>query len=297
MQEIYIGNGTTEYCLHSLTSSVASITFRGLEGLENPEVRLDVYDNPGIRGQTVAQALDGGRLVTLTGALHPSPDATDKQLSYLQQRAALIAATTPTYDQYGRVEPLTLRLIDLDDTEYHLSVYKARPLKAARELPTRNEWQLQLLNASGVIESATASSATMYLPQDTGVLLGDDGELDVPFLLGASTGGSVSVTNAGSAIVMPTIVIYGPITNPVITNATTGLSLSLSHTLLQGESITINMDRRTVVQGQTTNRMGVITAGSRFWGLQPGENTIQLRAATYDSGYATMSFKSAFIGI
>ncbi len=295
MQEIYIGNGATEYHLHSLSQILPSIVFRGLEGLEGPEVRVDRYDNPGIRGATVAQLLPGGRLITLEGALHSPGGATsaEQRANYLAERRALIAAITSRYDVRGRVIPLTLRLTDLDGREYRVSVTLERPLKAARELPTRNEWNLSLYNASGVIESASATTGTVTLPQDGGVVF----DLVWDIVFGASAEGSLTLTNQGSAQAEPVITLYGPLPNPRITNTATGEFIALNHTLLAGDVITIDCANNTIVQGANTNRMGTRLAGSTLWAIQPGPNTITLSASSYAAGYATVTFHHAWEGL
>ncbi len=95
----------------------------------------------------------------------------------------------------------------------------------------------------------------------------------------------------------PTIVFTGPIQNPRLYNDTIGAVMGLDITLVSGDAITVDMKARTIVQGTNTNRMSTKTAESKFWTLAPGENLIRLTATTFDTGTATITWRSAFLGI
>ncbi len=43
--------------------------------------------------------------------------------------------------------------------------------------------------------------------------------------------------------------------------------------------------------------MGNKSAGSRFWSLAPGDNTIRFSADAYDVGTAVVAFRSALLGL
>lgn len=294
MQEIYIGNGTTEYHLHSLNERIPSKVNRGLEGLDNPTMRTDAYDNPGIRGETVAQVLPGGSLISLEGVLRSdhNDDPSIPIARYLEERQHLASAISHTYNSLGRAQPLTLRFTDLSGRQLQVECFKDR-YKAPFELPTRNEWFLQLRNPSGVIESQTQKVVTVDLPKDGGVVF--DLSWDITF--GDSTGGTATTINDGTTEAKPIIKFYGPLQNPRITNTATGEFLALNHSLLSGDVITINTKTNSIIQGESTNRMGTRVAGSVLWSLAPGANTISLSASTYDTGYAEVIFRDTFGGL
>ncbi len=95
----------------------------------------------------------------------------------------------------------------------------------------------------------------------------------------------------------PIIRFYGPLQNPIIYNNTTGLALGLQATLVSGDGINVYMADRTVIQGTSTNRMGYLMGNSRFWTLAPGENSISLSADVADAGLATITWRSAYLGL
>jgi phage-related protein len=101
-----------------------------------------------------------------------------------------------------------------------------------------------------------------------------------PFLLGADhsvtiASASADVNNPGMAPSSPVITISGAVTNPVITNTTTGQTLALTMALAAGESVVVDCARFTATKGG----VGVVSAlGDAFltggFKLAPGINAI-----------------------
>jgi hypothetical protein len=294
MQEIYIGNGTTEYHLHSINEWLPSLVYRGVEGFDSPTMRIDAYDNPGIAGETVAQVLPGGSLLALSGALRAAhlDDKSQVLSNYTTERQTFLQAISHTYDDLGRAEPLLLRFTDLTGRELQADVYRDR-YSAPLELPSRNEWRLQLRNPAGVFYSQDIQSAVVGIPTQGGVNF--DIVWDVVF--GDSSGGLLTVTNEGNVEAHPIIVLHGPMANPTMTNTATNEYIGIDHELLDGEIITIDTANSTIIQGETTNRMGTLRAGSVLWSLQPGENTITLQADEHTTGYAGVQWRDTYGGV
>jgi phage-related protein len=103
-----------------------------------------------------------------------------------------------------------------------------------------------------------------------------------PALLGADqsvtiTTASANVNNPGTASVSPVVTIAGAITNPVITNGTTGQTLGLTMAIGTGESVVVDCDRFTATKGG----VGVVSALSDAFlaggfALAPGINLITI---------------------
>ena len=101
-----------------------------------------------------------------------------------------------------------------------------------------------------------------------------------PALLGADhsvtiASASADVNNPGMAPSSPVITISGAVTNPVITNTTTGQTLALTMALAAGESVVVDCARFTATKGG----VGVVSAlGDAFltggFKLAPGINAI-----------------------
>ena len=103
-----------------------------------------------------------------------------------------------------------------------------------------------------------------------------------PALLGADqsvtiTTASADVINPGTAPVNPVVTIVGAITDPVITNGTTGQTLGLTMAIGTGESVIVDCDRFTATKGG----VGVVSALSDAFlaggfALAPGINLITI---------------------
>lgn len=115
-----------------------------------------------------------------------------------------------------------------------------------------------------------------------------------PALLGADqsaviTTASANVANQGTAPVSPMVTIAGAITNPVITNVTTGQTLGLTMAVGTGESVVVDCERFKATKGGTsvvgTLNEAFLTGGFR---LEPGVNAITV------SGTGTPNVKLAW---
>jgi hypothetical protein len=293
--EIYLD----DYHLHSTTQRLHTMVKRPLPGLEGGEPRITVYNNPGEAGQTVSQILAGASLITLSGSLTGINGATDQERldDYATARLELLQAITFEYGTDSRILPRTLRITMPNGSEYQATVYRNN-WQAPVEYNTYGTWLLELLNPSGILESQTETVLTTGLPQPGGVLY----PIVYPVIYGATTGGSVTATNYGDAEAKPLITLYGPMENPVITNQTTGKYLRLNMTIDSGRKVEINMARPSIMEGPAigqaiNNRQDKKATGSSFWRIKPRNNVIKLRAAHYDTGYVTISFRSAYTGL
>lgn len=293
--EIYLD----DYHLHSTTEPLHTMVKRPIEGLEGGEPRITIYNNPGQGGQTVSQIFSGASVITLPGSLRAINGSTDQELldDYATARDELLNAIRFEYDQRGRIKPRTLRITMPNGALYQATVYRGN-WSAPTEHNTYGKWFLELINPSGVIESQTLTSHTITLPQPGGVVY----PIVYPIVYEPATGGSAVATNYGNADAKPTITLFGPMQNPVITNETSGKFLRLNMTIASGQRVVIDTAAPTIMEGTltgtpTTNRQDKKATGSSFWSIKPGTNTIRLRATTFQSGYATVEYRSAWEGI
>jgi hypothetical protein len=276
------------YQLHSLTTELPC-KVRSVAGLGFPDVRLDAYARAGTHGLTIAHNLYGGRLITLEGTIRQSATA-----SYMANRRALEAAVGLQLDSNNVPVTRTLSLLDQDLNAWQIPVV-TKSFQCDYESPglTWGRWQLQLQAADYRIFSQTVSSVTLTLPQSDGFLFSPI----FPITFGASSGGSSTAANTGNTAASPVVTITGPVTNPTVRNDATGEALGLTITLIAGDVLTIDMARRTVILGGSTNRMSAKTVGSTFWAIQPGNNDLRFSADTYNTGTATIAWRSAVLGL
>jgi len=93
--------------------------------------------------------------------------------------------------------------------------------------------------------------------------------------------GDVVITNDGDDVAYPVWTVKGPATSVVLTNVTTGASLTLNHSLGTGDTAVIDTRERvqTVLLNGSTNLWPNIASGSSLWGLEPSDNEVALTLA------------------
>lgn len=115
-------------------------------------------------------------------------------------------------------------------------------------------------------------------------------EVEATFAEGAASINNPSDEESGAVF---ELTASGAVQAPTITNATTGESFGLDKTMQSGDKITINTRRgeKSVIltrNGQTTNIINDITAGSRWVSIIPGTNALTISVA---SGAGNLSAK------
>lgn len=110
------------------------------------------------------------------------------------------------------------------------------------------------------------------------------------------TTGVVNAVNAGNIATRPVVVISGPVDNPTIENTTAGLHLTFSLSLLSTDTLTVDLDAKSVLLNGTGSRRSTMTTDSRWWELAPGTSQVTYRANTVQVGStALLSFRSAWL--
>ncbi|WP_413757210.1 phage distal tail protein [Streptomyces sp. MMBL 11-3] len=97
--------------------------------------------------------------------------------------------------------------------------------------------------------------------------------------------GDTVIDNPGDATSFPVWTIHGPLTSAVVTNATTGLSFSVTASLSSSDTLVVDTRERvqTAVLNGSTNWWPYLGAASDLWGLEPGENDVSLALVGTDS--------------
>lgn len=118
----------------------------------------------------------------------------------------------------------------------------------------------------------------------------------------ANINGTQVITTGGNWPTFPIIRLNGPITNPTITNNTTGQSIAITATITAGNwfDIDLSYGKKTVVENLGTNRISTVSASSNLatWSLIPGNNTIAITGSvTTAATNAAFTFFPRFTGI
>ncbi|HEY7822627.1 MAG TPA: hypothetical protein VIG24_07340 [Acidimicrobiia bacterium] len=186
----------------------------------------------------------------------------------------------------------------VDGTERRLRLRPSGRSAAFVGTPNSQEFLAQWVAPDGVIEAATETTATA-----SAVPVGEIGRTyDLTFdrdYVGTSPVGSVTVTNAGTTVTNPVFQLYGPCTDPVIQNLTTGQELGFSITLAATQYLEVNTRDRTVRLNGLANQNRYNTldfATSEWFGLAPGTTLLRYQPATFAAGaVAKVTFRSAWI--
>lgn len=109
----------------------------------------------------------------------------------------------------------------------------------------------------------------------------------------------VIVQNDGDVEAWPVMRVDGPSDNPIITNETTGKSMSITQAQDAGDYIEIDMDNGTVEfyndsAGTTTNILENLSNDSEFFPLVPGENVLHVSAQGMQGGTFTVRFYAKY---
>ena len=128
----------------------------------------------------------------------------------------------------------------------------------------------------------------------------DNGGYVTPYILPVvwDQGGQPTVViNSGNAIVYPTITIHDTAHDPIITNLATGQQFALSINTNDDDELVIDMLNRTV-KLNGSDVIGNMVAGSTWWGLLVGNNSIRFDTDTaLDNGYAEIEWRNGVTGI
>lgn len=109
--------------------------------------------------------------------------------------------------------------------------------------------------------------------------------------------GAATLVNNGNAPMYPVTAVYGPVTNPTITNFTTGESITLITTLIAGEVIALDHAAHTVTKNGTTSLYSAIKSSLTYWwAIVPGDNDIRCAVSASSAGSAmTVSYRDAWL--
>lgn len=113
---------------------------------------------------------------------------------------------------------------------------------------------------------------------------------------GGFTNAIVTVTNAGTIAARPTLVLYGPLTNPRVEHLTSDAAIDLALTIAAGEYLVIDFTERTVMLDGYASRYYALTSASTWFDLSPGANDVRLLdGAGSTTGRGVLTWHDAWI--
>jgi hypothetical protein len=286
--------------LGDLTASprVKLTAISGLRSLADAE---DIRDNAmGRRGEIPRNSYRRGKTLAYELLLQA------RTLADLRQLASELAAG---FDDLSEG-----RMLVTPDPEYTAGFsrfFRARALsldEGPEILNPHAAWQFQQPFALGLRMADTRFYDPQEVIDSTGLIALAGGvapPLTPPVTL-PDTGegaGAVTLTNPGNAAAEPVIDVYGPVTDPILSNLSQGKTLAFEGVELTASTfLRVDFYTRTVkLQGTSDYRSKIDWDASDWWdpgavGLVPGENLIQIRGASIaDPAKAQITFNPAYV--
>lgn len=106
--------------------------------------------------------------------------------------------------------------------------------------------------------------------------------------------GTQTLANSGNFAAPTTITFNGPLTNPKITNSTTGKVFQLTTTIAAGQAYVVKSIDPSVYNGTTSQYKTIDPTLNTFIELAPGNNTVALTASS-GTGSATVAWRDTSI--
>lgn len=261
----------------------------GVTGLDSAEVRESADNLVEGDGGLHGDFFYGRRPVVLSGIVWPEPD-----MATVNARMEKIERATNAMRADG-----TLRWTPSGSVKRRLLYRRQQPLRQTQRRP--KAVQVALVSERSEIESDALHTAILAVSgSSTEQGFGFDVAFDL-YMGGGSAAGSLAITNAGNGPAAPIIRVDGPITNPILANATTGEELRLEYTLATGEFLVLDFsDREHTIKfmGTADRYYALDEAASTWWKLLPGPaiNDVRLRGNAYSSPAAmTVLWRDAWV--
>lgn len=130
-----------------------------------------------------------------------------------------------------------------------------------------------------------------------GSLLGRTYNRVYPMLYNNSTGSSntfAAFSNSGNVTVFPSLTLTGTMTNPVVSNQTTGQQLKLNVTLGASDSLVIDTDTKTITLNGYAAR-NLLDATSSWFGFPPGSTTIGIVSSGTATGTMSVTYRNGYV--
>lgn len=258
----------------------------GADGLRDlPPVRSSNSPRPRSHGVYAGLSYFGGRTITLQ-LLVMRTSSNDWETTLQLLAAAFQQETDP--------ENLKLFQLQLPGWPYPVQIY-ARVTKYAEPVTLdyshhKASVSIQLFCPEPMWLSPPKSQ-TVGLPSPTS---GASFPWSFPLSFGSSSGGTLTVDNAGNTDAYPTFIITGPCNDPWIES--NGARLTFGITLAASDYLTVDTDAHSVTLNGTASRNNSVQNGSQWFTCPKGSSTVAFGSAnaTQVAGTCKVTYADTF---
>lgn len=252
-----------------------------VEGLlDIPEIRTSAYNKSGQDGGSVPSQYYGMREIAFRGRIF-SRDAQAAETA----RKQLISA-------------IASKVVDVRVVTYTGASYRIRTNLTAFKCPieqSRNKYRfnMQLLAPDPLLYDDIEDDllATIARKQSGGYIT----PYVLPVVWQPATQ-PTNVINSGNYAIKPTIEFSGGVTNPRLTNITTGQYMQVNINTVNGDVLKIDMKNRQILLNGGSI-LALKETNATFFNLESGDNLLELTTGSdSDTGVALVRFRSGNIG-
>lgn len=237
----------------------------------NADLKTEITDRPQMHGGYYDGAFKGGgvwQAVVWIKAMRVAA------ATFEANRSALVKAVNSIIDgdgtlgwtNQGSATPLALTVRALQDLRFSRG-------------PVGWLANMQLYSEKPFAEDATSTDT------DSVALTSGGGGFTIPLTLPVtftgSSGGTLTVTNNGDFYAYPKMRVYGPITNPVVINSTSGERLAFTGSIAAGDYWEIDLFQKTVKLNGITSIRALDVSESTWFRLGFGNTDMQLAGSGY----------------
>lgn len=261
------------------------------------QVRQDDVPIPFQSGVSDFISLIGQTIYVIQGTMYPQDESSyDSGIASLRAACSLDLEQTSTFDSDEGYVPYTWGEANGQKTLFVKALYVhiventrqgyVQPFTIYCKVKDPTIYGATLKLASTAQQDASTSTGSAVYPFTYPVLYGS-----TLFTV------SADANNSGTIPAYPfSIDVYGPISNPKITNAKTGEYIQINNTLSSGsDNLHIEYTKdKLIVTINGNSAVSNVTTASTYFKIYPGVNTIQLSGATIGTGsYAVLSYRDS----
>jgi hypothetical protein len=292
--------------VYRFNNNIDKFMIAGIGGLGMPPVEYRTQRGPFQDGETPLGFVLGPRVITL---LHRYNG--ECRQDYWDHRAEFMNFIRPNRQTLGSFQSGVLRIIQPNNAMRDLSVFiQSGPGFMGTQQGRWDEFSfqeaIQFIAHDPVLFDPNQTLADLTLPS-----VSDELEFPITFPIEFGSDGSVptnEIVYVGTYKSYPTIIMQGPLIQPVIQNITTQEKIQLESTIVSGRTVTINLEfgNKTVTDDLGNNLVGELTSDSDLatFHLEPapgapgGVNEIGIAAGETDANSRiAISWFDKYIGV